>query len=566
MAIVSRSRRGASSHGIRLPVTRKIGCEPNLRWTSDALRATPSRRMASSSTFSFLSAPPPPGGLGRPHSFCTRPVAPLGRARAQPELLAHPGLDLRRDLGMLAQEVARVLAALADAIAAESVPGAGLLDDALLGRDVDQLSLLGDAGAVQDVELRLAERRRHLVLHHLHLGAAADHLVAVLDGAEAADVEPDRGVELERVAAGGGLRVAEHDTDLHADLVDEDDDRPRLGDGARQLAERLRHEPRLQAHLRVAHVALDLGARDQGSDRIDDQHVDRARADERVGDLERLLAVVRLRDEQVLAPDAELASIVDVERMLRVDEGADAAPLLPLGDQLEGERRLARRLGAVDLDDAAARDAADAERDVEAQRTGGERRDVAGEGRLAEPHDRALAELLLDLAEREVDRPLAVHVDGHVTPSPRRCVCEVFYSTLAAADSPAVALPIFSHRGASPGEREGGERLVVGARRPEVAPEEDHLVRRPASEVDIGSGLDRGPDPTEPAWRADAGDGHVAAERTVLGREAERLEHPLEGGGEPADLRHPGRDAGPQHARPREAREAAEPRKREGDG
>src|SRR5881398_2975571 len=95
--------------------------------------------------WSFLSAPPPPGGLGRPHSFCTRPVAPLGRARAQPELLAH--------------EVARVLAALTDAVATEGVPGAGLLDDALLGRDVDQLSLLGDAGAVQDVELRLAERR-----------------------------------------------------------------------------------------------------------------------------------------------------------------------------------------------------------------------------------------------------------------------------------------------------------------------------------------------------------------------------------------------------------------------
>src|SRR5207249_1848222 len=154
----------------------------------------------------------------------------------------------------------------------------GLLDDALLGRDVDQLSLLGDAAAVQDVELRLAERRGHLVLHHLHLGAAADHLVAVLEGAEAADVEPDRGVELERVAARRGLRVAEQDADLHADLVDEDDDGPRLGDGTGQLAERLRHEPRLEAHLRIAHIALDLGARNQGSDGIDDQHVERARA------------------------------------------------------------------------------------------------------------------------------------------------------------------------------------------------------------------------------------------------------------------------------------------------
>ena len=40
---------------------------------------------------------------------------------------------------------------------------------------------------------------------------------------DAADVQADRGVELERVAAGGRLGVAEHDADLHADLVDEDD-------------------------------------------------------------------------------------------------------------------------------------------------------------------------------------------------------------------------------------------------------------------------------------------------------------------------------------------------------
>src|SRR5438093_7193659 len=444
MAIVSRSSVGASSHGIRLPVTRKIGCEPKLRWPSDALPETPSRRIASGSTFSFLPAPPPPGGLGRPHSFCTRPVAPLGCARAQPELLAHPGLDLRRDLGMLAQEVARVLAALADAVAAEGVPGPGLLDDALLGRDVDQLSLLGDAGAVQDVELRLAERRRHLVLHHLHLGAAADHLVAVLEGAEAADVEPDRGVELERVAARRGLRVAEQDAHLHAELVDEDDDRPRLGDGARQLAERLRHEPRLQAHLRVAHVALDLGARDQGSDRIDDQHVDRARAHQGVGDLERLLAVVGLRDEEVLGLDAELARVAHVERVLRVDEGADAAALLALGDELERERGLTRRLGPVDLDHTPARDPADAERDIEAERARRQAGDVLRQRLLAELHDGALAELLLDLADGEVDRPLPIHVDAHVTPSPARSTWtpgpnfpETDHSTLALGRSPA---------------------------------------------------------------------------------------------------------------------------------
>src|SRR5438477_12735900 len=135
---------------------------------SDACRVTPSRRIdCSRSTSSFLSALPPPGGLGRPRTLCTRAVARLRRVGTQPELLAYLRLDGCRDVAMLAQEVARVLASLPDSLAAESVPRPGLLDDAVLGRDVDQLSLLGDAGAVQDVELGLAEGRRHLVLHHL---------------------------------------------------------------------------------------------------------------------------------------------------------------------------------------------------------------------------------------------------------------------------------------------------------------------------------------------------------------------------------------------------------------
>ena len=68
--------------------------------------------------------------------------------------------------------------------------------------------------------------------------------------------------------------------------------------------------------------------------------------------------------------DAELAGIDRVERMLGIDEGADAALLLRLGDGVQRQRRLARAFRPVDLDDAAARQAADAERDVEAERAG----------------------------------------------------------------------------------------------------------------------------------------------------------------------------------------------------
>ena len=52
--------------------------------------------------------------------------------------------------------------------------------------------------------------------------------------------------------------------------------------------------------------------------------------------------------------------------------------LLHFGDDLQRQRGLARRLRAVDLDDAPARQAADAERDVEAERAGGDGLDVLG--------------------------------------------------------------------------------------------------------------------------------------------------------------------------------------------
>ena len=114
-----------------------------------------------------------------------------------------------------------------------------------------------------------------------------------------------------------------------------------LRDRGGELAERLAHQPRLAARQLVAHLAFELGARRQRRDGIDDQHVDRAGAHQRVGDLQRLLAGIGLRDQQVVDIDAELAGIDRIERMLRVDEGADAAALLRLGDGVQRERRLA---------------------------------------------------------------------------------------------------------------------------------------------------------------------------------------------------------------------------------
>src|SRR5690606_40624123 len=143
---------------------------------------------------------------------------------------AHRPLDLAGDVRVVLQELPHVVATLTDALRIVGEPGAGLLDHSGLHAQIDVLAELGDPLAVHDVELYLAERRGDLVLDHLHPDVVADNLVAHLDRAGAADVQAHRGVELQRVAARGGLRAAVHHADLHADLVDENDQGAGLGD------------------------------------------------------------------------------------------------------------------------------------------------------------------------------------------------------------------------------------------------------------------------------------------------------------------------------------------------
>jgi hypothetical protein len=89
-----------------------------------------------------------------------------------------------------------------------------------------------------------------------------------------------------------------------------------------ELAQRLAHQAGLQAGQLVAHLALDLGLGRQRRDRVDDDHVHRARAHQHVGDLERLLAGVGLARSAAPRVDAELLRVLRVERVLGVDEGA----------------------------------------------------------------------------------------------------------------------------------------------------------------------------------------------------------------------------------------------------
>ena len=121
----------------------------------------------------------------------------------------------------------------------------------------------------------------------------------------------------------------------------------------------------LQARLHVAHFAFDFRTWRQGRDRIDDEHVDRARPHKRIRNFERLLAGVGLRNKKIVEIDAEFAGVNRVERMFRIDKGAHAASFLRFRDDVQRQRGLARRFRPVNLDYSTARQSADAERNIE---------------------------------------------------------------------------------------------------------------------------------------------------------------------------------------------------------
>ena len=107
----------------------------------------------------------------------------------------------------------------------------------MLYTQVDDLTCAGNTVAVEDFEFGHFEGRGNLVLDDFDACLIADNLVALLDCADAANVESNRRVELERVAARRGFRVAEHDADLHSNLVNENHHRVRAIDVGGQLSE-----------------------------------------------------------------------------------------------------------------------------------------------------------------------------------------------------------------------------------------------------------------------------------------------------------------------------------------
>ena len=123
------------------------------------------------------------------------------------------------------------------------------------------------------------------------------------------------------------------------------------------------------------------------------------RAHKRFCNVQTLLTGVRLGDQQAVNVNAECLGVNRVERVLGVDKRSRAAQLLRLCNAVQRNRGLTGGFRSVDLNDSAARQTADAEREIQTDRASRDVFDVHA-GVFAQTHDRAFAELLFDLTER----------------------------------------------------------------------------------------------------------------------------------------------------------------------
>ena len=255
-----------------------------------------------------------------------------------------------------------------DRVVAE--PAARFFNQSCLHAKIEQLPSFGNAFAVHDVEFYLLERRRYFVFHHLHAGRIADDILAVLDLSGTTDVETDRCVKLERVAAAGGFGRTIHNADFHADLVDKDHHTVRPADRTGNLAQSLRHQTCLKTNMRIAHFTFDFGAWHKRSHRVDDQHINRVRPHQCIANFKRLFASVGLRHDQFVDVNTKLFRITGVKRVFGVDKCRVATFFLHLCNHMQCECRLARTFRPKNFDHAAFGQSPDAKRDIKPERTG----------------------------------------------------------------------------------------------------------------------------------------------------------------------------------------------------
>ena len=163
----------------------------------------------------------------------------------------------------------------------------------------------------------------------------------------------------------------------------------------------------MQAHEAVAHLPFQFGLGHQSGHGIHHHHVERAGRNQRAGNFQCLLAVIRLGYQQIIDIDPQPARVGGIQGVLSIDECRRAARGLRLRDHLEGDGGFAGGFRSENLHHASAWKSPHAQRGVQGDGAGGNNRYSLGVARAKLQHG-AFPELLFHLNQRLLNQLAAV--------------------------------------------------------------------------------------------------------------------------------------------------------------
>ena len=242
--------------------------------------------------------------------------------------------NLITDSRIIFQILFCILSALSDLIALVGIPCTGLGNYITAGRQIQDISYHRNTFSEHNIKLCFLKRRRNLIFHYFDTGTVTDDLTALLQCLNSSDIQSYRRIELQCPSTGGGLRVTEHDTYLLTKLVDKNNSTVGFADHSSQLTQCLGHQSRLQTHMAVSHIPVDLRLRYQCSYGVHYNDINSPGTHHGLGDLQCLLSVIRLGNVQIINIHSDILRIDGIQGMLCIDKSGNASPLLYLSDHM----------------------------------------------------------------------------------------------------------------------------------------------------------------------------------------------------------------------------------------
>ena len=170
----------------------------------------------------------------------------------------------------------------------------------------------------------------------------------------------------------------------------------------------------------ISHISVDLRLRHQSGHRVHDHYIHSAGANHHLRNLQRLLAVIRLRNIEVINIHADILCIDRIQGMLRVDKTGDPAPFLNLGHHMESHRCFTAGFRAVNLDHTSPRHASQSQGNIQTQRSRGNRFNIHIRTGISQLHHGAFSIRSLNLCQGRVQRfQLIIFIHESVSISPR---------------------------------------------------------------------------------------------------------------------------------------------------